>query len=384
MKLGRYLLVGIILLILTTNFCSFTNSYKNPSTNTEGKIISIASNNFLMPFNSDPFIHSVYEPRDINLRDTAYHKSYDKLHVEWWFYEGIFDNGYSIAFFIMMMSKENTLINEPLASCVFWLTLYKDTNLKFFSIKEFPYENLNASEEFPFIKMSDEQNFVLMTLDQESYKNKQWIFNVSFRVDDQGTKLASNLTFTGTTKGYAGETLGGWYGPILPKASVVGNLTLNNEKMAVSGLGYLEHGWEIPLPVWEYGWFFGKIVSDSYCLFWGKMMQTRWIEEGRAAIFSKDGSGYITLNPNNFIFTPTKFRFNNGELIPTKFIFYLSEPGICINVTMETLNINHFTSTAGLSNTWRYHVLVNGHITYKNTVEIIKDEIQMMGITRFR
>jgi predicted secreted hydrolase len=192
------------------------------------------------------------------------------------------------------------------------------------------------------------------------------------------------LTFIGTTRGYAGEMLGGWYGPILPKASVDGNLTLNDDEIEVGGLGYLEHGWDIPLPVWQYGWFFGKFVSDSFTIMWGRMMYTRWYEGGKAAILSKDGEGFIAINPKNFTFTPTKYRYNNGEFIPTKFIFNLSDPGISINVTMDTINLHHFTSLAGLSDCWRYHVRVNGQITYGNTTEIIKDKIQIMGIMRFR
>ena len=386
MHLRKNLLTALILLILATTCSNFTHAYIKPLTKTEGKITSIALNDFLNQRNSQFVPYDVYEPKDINLRDAAYHTSYDRLrlHTEWWFFEGIFDNGYSIAFFILIFSKEKTFSNESLGTCVFWFSLYKDTDLKFFSIKEFPFESLTASEDFPLIRISDDENSIFMGLDQEGYKNKQWIFNVSFKINDQGTNLTSNLTFTGTTKGYAGEILRGWYGPILPKASVEGNLTLNDEEIDVGGLGYLEHGWDIPLPVWQYGWFFGKIVSDSFCLMWGRMMQTRWNEQGRVAILSKDGGGYIAINPKNFTFTPTNYRFNNGELIPTKFFFNISDPGISINVTMETVNIHHFTALAGLSHCWRYHVHVNGQITYGDTTEIIKDKIQIMGIMRFR
>ena len=384
MHLKKNLLIVLILLMLITPCTTLTTASPKPFTKNEGKPASNAINVYLNHLNSDFFLHSVYEPQDITLRDAAYHKSYGRLHVEWWFFEGIFDNGYSIAFFILIISKDTTFSFDPFSTCVFWLTLYKDTDLKLFSIKEFPFEDLTASEEYPLIKMSDTENSVFMGLDLEKYQNEQWVFNVSFQINNQTANITSHLTFNGTTKGYAGEMLGGWYGPILPKASVEGNLTLNNEAIEVNGLGYLEHGWDISLPVWEYGWFFGKIVSDSFCLLWGKMMQTRWYEEGRAAILSTDGAGYININPKNFSFTPTKYRYDNGELIPTKFIFNLSDPGLSINVTMETLNIFHFTSLAGLSNCWRYHVLVNGFITYGNITEIIKDKIQIMGIMRFR
>ena len=385
-NLRKKLLIGLILLILTTNCSNFTSGYHKPFTQHEVKGTSIDFNDFLSQldsrFNPSHIPYPPYEPQDIDLIDAAYHKSYDRLHMEWWFLEGIFDNGYSTAFTIIILSRERIFSKGDIGSCFFAISLYKDTKLEFSTMVRFPLENLIASQELPLIKMSEGENSFIMEFDNNRSTNDEWIFNVSFKIDDQGTNITSNLTFTGTTKGYAGQTLGGWYGPILPKADVIGVLTLNNEDIDMNGLGYLEHGWNISFPIWEYGWYFGKIVSDSFCLLWGRMMQTRWNEQGRAAILSKDGSGYININPKNFSFKYTNYKFNNGKLIPTKYIFNITDPDISINVTMETININHFGIAS--FDCWRYHVLVNGQITYGDTTELIKNKIQIMGFVRFR
>ena len=385
-NLRKKLLIGLILLILIINCSNYTSGYHKPFTKPEVKDTSIAFNDFLSQLSSRcnlyPIPYPPYEPQDIDLRDAAYHKSYDRLHMEWWFLEDILDNGYSTAFTIIILSRERIFSKGNIGSCFFAVSLYKDTELEFSTMVKFPLENLIASQELPLIKISEGENSFIMEFDNNRSTTDEWIFNVSFIINDTETNVTSNLTFTGTTKGYAGQTLGGWYGPILPKADVKGVLILNNEEINMNGLGYLEHGWNITFPIWEYGWYFGKIVSDSFCLLWGRMMQTRWNEQGRAAILSKDGSGYININPKNFSFKPTNYKFNNGKLIPTKYIFNITDSGISINVTIETININHFGIAS--FDCWRYHVLVNGQITYGNTTEIIKNKIQLMGFVSFR
>jgi len=380
------MLIGLIMLILTTNCSNVTSEYHKPFTTPKVKDTSITFNDFLNQLDSrfkpSPISYPPYEPQDIDLRDAAYHKSHDRLHMEWWFLEDIIDNSYSAAFTFIIVSRRQIFLNGDMGSCFFAISLYKDTELEFSTMVKFPLENLIASQELPLIKISEGKNSFLMEFDNNRSTTDEWIFNVSFTIDDQGTNVTSHLTFTGTTKGYAGQTLGGWYGPILPKAEVKGVLTLHNENIDMNGLGYLEHGWNISFPIWEYGWYFGKIVSDSFCLLWGRMMQTRWNEQGRAAILSQDGSGYININSKNFSFKPTNYKFNNGKLIPTKYIFNITDPGISINVTMETININHFGFAS--FDCWRYHVLVNGQITYGDTTEIIKNKIQLMGFVSFR
>ena len=196
--------------------------------------------------------------------------------------------------------------------------------------------------------------------------------------------IIANLTFTGTTKGYKGEILRGWYGPVLPEANVSGTLTLNGEKINVSGLGYHEHAWELTIPVWEWGWYWSKIVSDSFTLFWGKMMLTLLIEQQRFAVLSQGQSGYINIDPEKFEFKATEFKFYEWSIIPTKFILNVTDPdnSIYINASMEKINIHRMG--VGIMYYFRYHIRVNGQITYGSTTEIITDQIQILDLMRFR
>ena len=316
--------------------------------------------------------HPSYVPVDIDLEDAAFHRSYDRFLEEWWYFEAIFDNGYSIVLSIVIFSKGFHGI------CSAGMVIYNNTQLEFQFGKKAPFKEFNASEEFPFINVSGKQ---IIRLDRERYNNTgEWVYNVSFEFDNQ----KANLQFTGVTKGFKAEILKGWYGPVLPKATVNGTLILNGDKIDVSGLGYHEHAWEIAFAIREWGWYWSKIVSDSYILMWAKLMNTRWWEQTRTAVFSQDQAGYINIDPENFKLKATKYVFDHRRLIPTKFILNItdSENSIYINATIEVMNTHHYGKL--IVHYWRYHLKINGEITYRSTTEKIKDQIQIMELIRFR
>ena len=134
-NLRKKLLIGLILLILTINCSNFTSGHYKPFTKPEVKGTSIVFNDFLSQldsrFNSFPVPYPPYEPRDIDLRDAAYHKSSNRLQMEWWFLEGIFDNGYSTAFTIIILSRERIFAQGDIGSCFFAISLYKDIVCRF-------------------------------------------------------------------------------------------------------------------------------------------------------------------------------------------------------------------------------------------------------------
>jgi len=315
----------------------------------------------------------VYVPEDIDLEDAAFHRSYGRYHGEWWYFEGIFNNGFSIVLGVAICSKGRR------GFCLLGLQIYNNTEVGVRIGKSIPMRKFEASEDFPFIELSGKQ---FIRLDRERYNDTgEWVYNVSLEIEGQ----MANLQFLGITKGWKGEILKGWYGPVLPKATVNGTLILNGEQVNVSGLGYHEHAWEIPVPIWEWGWYWGKIVSDSFSLLWIEMMQTRWNEQQRVAILSQDQLGYININPENIKFKAVEYTFNNRRIIPTKFILNVTDPdnSIYVNATMETIYIHHAIGL-GISHYWRYLISVNGEISYGSSTEMIEDEIQIMELMRWR
>lgn len=316
--------------------------------------------------------HHTYEPQDINLEDAAFHKSSGRYHGEWWYFEGIFDNGYSVVLRIITLSKGCR------GRCSLGINIYNDTELEFCLNEDVSIKDVEASEDFPLITVSGER---IMRLDMQRYNTTgEWMYYVSLEIDGQSVQLQ----FLGKTKGYKGEILRGWYGPVLPKATVNGTLLLNGETISVNGSGYHEHGWSITIPIWEWGWYWGKIESDSFSVPWAKMMKTPWRKQTQYAVLNQNQLDYITINPENIKIKVTKYRFDHWRMIPTKFILNMTDPenSIYINATMETINIHH--TGKRLIHYWRYHVLVNGQITCGSTTEIIKDKVQIIEFMRLR
>ncbi len=330
-------------------------------------IVKYISSNDLIP--KSAFIG----PMDIDLKDAAFHRSCGRYHGEYWYFDGIFDNGYSIVLGVIIISKGSS------GSCFYGFKVYNNSKVEIEVGKSVPMKEIEASEDFPFIKVSGEK---LIELDWDRYNDTgEWIYNVSFEMDGQ----VVNLQFKGTTEGCKGKIRRAWCSPVLPKATIEGTLILNEEKINVSGLGYHEHLWAITLPIWEWGWYWSKIVGNSFSLTLAKVLWTPWWVQAEAAILSPDNASYIFIKPENIKFKATKYRFNNRRFIPTKFIIKICDPNnsIYINATMDTINI-HCSSTGFLYRYWRYHVKVNGEITYGSSTEVIEDQIQIMEFMRFR
>ena len=370
----KKVIIWLILLILMIN-CNSVISAHSRYTVPVGKHISNAFTNFQHQF--DPqckpvsILYRPYEAQDIDLKDAAFHKPLGRISVEWWYFEGVFDNGYSFIVGAMIFTKGSR------GFCHLGLQVYVDAELEFDLKKDVPIEEFEASEEYPSITVSGKQ---FMKLDREKYNaTGEWVYNVSLELEGH----AAYLEFRGLTEGYKGRILRGGYGPHLPKASVNGTLILNGEEINVSGRGYHEHAWGITLPVWENGWYWGKITTDSFNLFYVKMMQTRWREQQRFAILSIDNSSYIQIKPENIKFRAYECKFNDRRLIPTKFMLNITDPenGFYLNATMEKINIHCMMGK--INRYYRYHVRINGEMSYGSKTEIIDEEIQMVELVRF-
>jgi predicted secreted hydrolase len=313
-----------------------------------------------------------YEPTNIDLKDASYHKSYNKISEEWWYFDAIFDNKYSIAISIVIFSKNIYGIGS------IGIDVYNNTNLEYHIEKQFYIKDFLASEEYPKIIVSGKK---ILELDKDLFnKTGKWVYNLSLEIENKIVMLK----FIGTSLGYKGIVLGGWYGPVLPKAIVEGYIILDNHSINVSGIGYHEHAWGISHPIKVFGWLWNKLSTDNFTISWGIMMQTRFTEHIRVAVFSIDNNSYINIDPDNINIKTQGYIFDNWRFIPTKFSLNIKDPTnlIYINVTMDALNTQHFGKWG--INYWRYHLRVNGEISYGLYTEKIEDKIQIMEYMKFR
>ncbi len=317
---------------------------------------------------------TIYIPDHITPNNVSYHLSTKGFTIEWWYFEAICDNGYNAVVNIILWSKNH------IGLCITHLNIFHldDPDEFFTTRKVHSMQRFNGSISYPDIAIDGEQ---IIDFDQDAYEDSdEWIYTV--KVELKGN--AVDLRFVGRSPGWEGDTLGGYYGPVLPMADVTGTITINDKQVNVSGIGYHEHAHGISFPIRESGWYWGKIVGTNTSFFWGKMMDTIVHEQGRAGVFSRINESFVNIKPEYITMELSEYEFHQRRFIPTRFIFNISDPeyNIFINVTMKTIHIYHLPF--GIINYWRYVLSITGEIISDGVVERLDDETQIMELMRFR
>ncbi len=310
----------------------------------------------------------IFSPEDIELKDDAFHGA-DTLHfTEWWYFDAAFDNGYTAQVGIRVLG----IINQGIVSVR--LDIYKEGELESHELKKYLIWDFYASKDVPLIKLKEKQ--VMDCHINETTGN--WVYNLSLELD----KSSVELRFVGCTKGWKGSTPGGKWAVILPRADVSGTIKLKNEEINVSGIGYHDHNWEITVFTGiNFGWFWGKVNSNSYTMTWSKIMTTRFWGQPLLVI-NKKNDDYMNIEPEYIQFIVKDIHIEKGMLVPYSFVLKVQKEDVSLHVDMEVVDTHH-ERWVGIINYWRYHIKCTGSITIDSQTEII-DDIQIAEYIRFR
>ena len=299
-----------------------------------------------------------YDPRDATLEDNAYNIT-DYFTLQWWYFDAMFDNDYSIH--VGMMTVGSKGIH---GFFLFQINVFKDGELIEKKFRLIPVRFVDASYSEPLIKIFDKE-ILRGYIDDED----RMILDVS--LDIKGLK--ADLKFTGVTKGWIGYTGLGMWGCPLPKAHVVGNLTVKGEKISVNGTGYQEHGWDIRRL--HRSWHWGKFTSSSTNVVFSQNMKNRWKEDVFLVVVNVGEDNYTSVFRENINLFHEEYVFNHGRFVPIKSVFQVYQDDIQINVEFKVQSID-FRSLL-FFNYWRLHVKVNGTISVGDILENI-DDFQIM------
>jgi len=294
-----------------------------------------------------------YFPKDISPKDDAYHYTKKLISDEWWYFDAIFDNNYSLH-----ADFTNIARNGRFASSA--IEIYNKGELEAKVIKRHLSKAINLSVDLPQIKIFDNK---IINFDFERFnKTGEWVYNFSQKLEN----CEINLDFIGTTKGWKIVTNDLSWTVALPKATVSGEITTNDKKMKVNGVGYHDHNWNSTISsIFKlFGWYWGKITSRTFNVTWAYLMRNR--TQGEIfAILNKDNQGYYPINPENISFTRNNFIRSHGRKIPSKLNLKIKDIAkdipISIDVTMEIKNM-HFKSRI-LFPYWRFHIKTDGYIS---------------------
>lgn len=304
-----------------------------------------------------------YIPKDITLKDDAYHPTINPSSEEWWYFDAIFDNNYSLHADFTSYIK-----NARFSSSA--IEIYKNGELATKKIKRHMLKEIKLSTDYPQVKLFDDK---IIDFDLERFnKTGEWVYNFSQKLDD----CEINLNFVGTTKGWKIVTDDLSWTVAQPKANVFGEITVNGKKMKVNGIGYHDHNWNSTMfSVFKlFGWYWGKITSKTFNLTWAYIKRNR-TQGDLFAILNTDNQGFYSINPENISLRRDKFIHSYGRKIPSvlniKIKDTVKDIPISADVTMEITNI-HFKSLLLLPY-WRYHVKTSGFISVDSKEEEVNN-----------
>jgi predicted secreted hydrolase len=313
---------------------------------------------------------------DIEPKDDTHHGNIKLLDIEWWYFDAIFDNGYSvqIGFRIYHIKKIGIVQSR--------INIYKDGKPVSEKLKIDFLSNFRVDKNFPNIYLNKNK---VVQFDEDAYTNKnKWKYRIELSIKDSSV----DLIFTGKTFGWKVETSDTCWTVPLPKAFVEGNIVLNGEKIKVKGVGYHDHNWSYSptTAMNNFGWFWGRISADSLTITWAKVIHNK-NDSDILAVINRDEHGYYNINPNNIIISTKNYKMINKGSIPKDFNLKINDNttnNVDINcqIDMKTLDIQYtriFTIKY-----WRYHVKTNGLIAVGNLSEKIKDKIQIIEYLKFK
>jgi hypothetical protein len=287
-----------------------------------------------------------FSPQDIELDDDAFHGHGMLPYTEWWYFDAMFNNGYSAQMSIRIVS----IYGKQMA--VMRLDFYKNSVFVSHQSQSYYLNEIVVSSTIPLVKLQG-KTIMVGSCDNNT---GDFIYDVSF--DFYGNAAA--LHFVGCTKGWKGLlNSGSAWAVILPRADVTGTIMVNDTTMNVTGVGYHDHDWNVKSRmVVSFGWFWGKIDSSNFTATWSTILTTRTTEQP-IMVVNKKNAGYITIPSETIWFSAKDVHLDHFIFVPHFFNIETMTNKVFLVVNMEVTSINH-ERFMGFMNYWRYHVKCSG------------------------
>ena len=311
---------------------------------------------------------------DIIPADDAFHGSPKQISAEWWYFDTIFNNGYSAHLGFKTFSRKNLGMVSPM------IEFYKDGKLIVQKQTRHLFKNFITSKKFPKTEIL---NKPIISFDLDRYnKTGEWFYNFNLKIENNSV----NLNFKNLTKGWKIQTEKESWTVALPKAEVSGESIINGEKMNVEGYGYHDHNWNYNLlTVMNYGigWYWGRIRTKNYNLVFAKIIKSGKKYE-ILTVINKDQNGFYNISPEKIDFESKKFVRKRRKKIPSEFSLKINETvknsEIIVDLDLKSEQIH--LDKALLAPYYRYHTKAKGFISVDGNKEEISDT-QIIEYLRF-
>ncbi|MBN1281071.1 MAG: hypothetical protein JXA00_05420 [Candidatus Thermoplasmatota archaeon] len=309
-----------------------------------------------------------FAPEDITLADDAFHGRGKLPFTEWWYFQAMFDNGYSALMSVRVVSGLLDLV------CI-RLDIYNNSMVLSHQKRWYPLRDVVLSSERPFIQV---QGHTLMSGSyDDSTQTFTFVVNVTF------PESAAQLCFVGTTTGWKGELPGGeWWVVSLPNADVTGALRVHNTVVNVTGVGYHDHDWNFRRKTGATrGWQWGTCCTQQYTVVWANMLSTLAASQPILVVSTRD-AGYVSIPSESIWFNPQDIHLNHRRFIPYFFTLGAMTDDVFLIVDLEAVSVQH-EQFLGLIQYWRYHARGFGTVMVEGHAETV-DGVFVAEYLRFR
>jgi len=310
-----------------------------------------------------PIKTQTFNPQDITLRDDAAHIKQRFSGIETWYYDGFFNEKYSIVALINILTLGKTGVIRT------GLFIYKDAKLVQSLRQKHPYKKLYASEETPDIRIDGKQLLL-----GEVNTNGVWQYQIKMGNEN----LSVDIKLEKKSKGWMGKTtLGSWLA--IPYFNITGTLRIKGEAIALKGRGYHDHNvYSILAPFKTKGYHFGNINLKDSVITWGRVIKNRKQIQTLSILTSE--KKFISFRPEEIHFVLEKKRKEQRKNIPDVFSLKIQSNDINLDVAVETKALDHIKMPT--LNYWRYHTKNKGLLkTITGTEEI--DSVEIAEMLRF-
>jgi hypothetical protein len=234
------------------------------------------------------------------------------------------------------------------------LDFYKDGVLLTHNTETYQLTDLFASSDIPFIQLQGKT--ILEGSQDEATKNYHYAVSFDFPAN------TATLQFIGCTKGWKGQHQSGdWWAVVLPRATVIGSITVQNMTMNVTGTGYHDHNWDVGTKAYlNVGWFWGKINSENYTATWSTILKSRLFNQPLLVV-NENNAGYCNIPSDTIRFSPQDPHLDHGYVVPYFFDLDATTKNVFVRVNMRVISV-HYERYIGVINYWRYHVYCTGII----------------------
>ncbi len=300
----------------------------------------------------------------LTVDDDAFHPSFPKPHMETWYYDAVFTQGYSMAVVVTVF---------PLGSSRLILTgmyLYRDTLLVTSARSLHWCPRSAVSEQVPAIAVDG-----VMQLSGELSEEELWTYHLTFQNASDGL----DVTFVSTMPGWRMDIPGGWWVAV-PYFTVTGTLTLGGSTINVTGVGYHDHNWfRFFTPLVQKGWQYVNAMGEQGGVIWIRMRHSRQ-EEENIVILSQRGRTPVLVDPADTHYQVISWIESDHRKIPKVFTVQAVDDVFHLEITFETLTMHQVEFP--MTHYWRYHLKVSGSVSLQEGTETLEC-VRISDIVRF-